>query len=171
MALRVRNRISANQIRQLLSSVQVTRTYFKRDVQRVISTCVLSNQSRLIKRDPPSSGVLSKDLMLVPLATSSVRNFCTQRPGDGDESPYLDSETSDLSDTSALDFPVTHSLPATMVVPEEWPHVPLIAINRTPVFPRFIKLLEVSYRNYRTVLRSCLHSLTLSTFYRLQIRR
>lgn len=39
----------------------------------------------------------------------------------------------------------THpSLPATVVVPEVWPHVPIIPINRNPVFPRFIKLVEVS---------------------------
>lgn len=170
MALHLRNRISANQIRHLLSSVQVTRTYFNRDICRVASACILSNQSGSIRRDPQSPGVLSKDLMLVPLATVSARNFCTQRSGDEDESPYLDSETQELSDTSALDFPVTQSLPATMVVPEEWPHVPLIAINRTPVFPRFIKLLEVSYRN-PSDLRLCLCSLILSMFYRLLIRR
>lgn len=36
------------------------------------------------------------------------------------------------------------SLPATVVVPEVWPYVPVIAINRNPVFPRFIKLIEIS---------------------------
>ncbi|XP_011146818.1 lon protease homolog, mitochondrial [Harpegnathos saltator] len=36
------------------------------------------------------------------------------------------------------------SLPATVVVPEVWPHVPVIAINRNPVFPRFIKLIELT---------------------------
>lgn len=40
------------------------------------------------------------------------------------------------------DYPA--SLPATVVVPEVWPHVPVIAINRNPVFPRFIKLIEIS---------------------------
>lgn len=39
--------------------------------------------------------------------------------------------------------PVIHSLPATMTVPETWPSVPVIAINRNPVFPRFIKIIEV----------------------------
>ncbi|XP_072746410.1 lon protease homolog, mitochondrial isoform X1 [Anoplolepis gracilipes] len=36
------------------------------------------------------------------------------------------------------------SLPATVVVPEVWPYVPVIAINRNLVFPRFIKLIEIS---------------------------
>lgn len=39
--------------------------------------------------------------------------------------------------------PIIHSLPATMTVPETWPSVPVIAINRNPVFPRFIKIIEV----------------------------
>lgn len=41
--------------------------------------------------------------------------------------------------------PVIHSLPATMTVPETWPSVPVIAINRNPVFPRFIKIIEVIF--------------------------
>lgn len=41
--------------------------------------------------------------------------------------------------------PIMHNLPATMVVPEIWPNVPVIAINRNPVFPRFIKIIEVSF--------------------------
>lgn len=37
----------------------------------------------------------------------------------------------------------SNHLPATVAVPEVWPQVPVIAINRNPVFPRFIKLIEV----------------------------
>lgn len=39
------------------------------------------------------------------------------------------------------------NLPATMMVPEIWPSVPVIAITRNPVFPRFIKILEVCIKN------------------------
>lgn len=46
------------------------------------------------------------------------------------------------SDGDQIEDPA--SLPATVVVPEVWPHVPVIAINRNPVFPRFIKLIELS---------------------------
>ncbi|KAL9903601.1 lon protease homolog, mitochondrial isoform X2 [Glossina fuscipes] len=35
-------------------------------------------------------------------------------------------------------------LPATVAVPEVWPHLPLLAIRRNPVFPRFMKILEVT---------------------------
>ena len=47
------------------------------------------------------------------------------------------------------DEPVSTPLPPTgmaltkMTVPDEWPQVPIIAIKRNPVFPRFIKLIEV----------------------------
>lgn len=36
-----------------------------------------------------------------------------------------------------------HHLPATVAIPEVWPHVPVIATRRNPVFPRFMKILEV----------------------------
>ncbi|KAL5287438.1 LONP1 family protein [Megaselia abdita] len=35
-------------------------------------------------------------------------------------------------------------LPATVAIPEVWPHLPLLATKRNPVFPRFMKILEVS---------------------------
>lgn len=33
-----------------------------------------------------------------------------------------------------------------LLVPEHFPNVPLIAVTRNPVFPRFIKIIEVSWR-------------------------
>ena len=39
--------------------------------------------------------------------------------------------------------PTFHQLPAAVTVPEVWPNLPVIAINRNPVFPRFIKIVEV----------------------------
>ena len=32
---------------------------------------------------------------------------------------------------------------ATLVVPEVFPHVPVLAVTRNPVFPRFVKIIEV----------------------------
>lgn len=67
-------------------------------------------------------------------AIISIRSFATKRFNDKD-SPNGNNED-DIGDPA--------SLPATVVVPEVWPHVPVIAINRNPVFPRFIKLIELS---------------------------
>jgi hypothetical protein len=74
------------------------------------------------------------------------RLFSTNRSGknDGpgeDEGPQpAQGEVRESSDNEYA----THALPVTVAVPEVWPHLPLIAINRNPVFPRFIKLIEVS---------------------------
>ncbi|XP_043529380.1 lon protease homolog, mitochondrial isoform X1 [Frieseomelitta varia] len=64
-----------------------------------------------------------------------LRSFATKRYNDKDSSNNSNNED-DIGDPA--------SLPATVVVPEVWPHVPVIAINRNPVFPRFIKLIELS---------------------------
>lgn len=63
------------------------------------------------------------------------RYFSTNKNDPPDEDPEPKDETPLFS---------SH-LPATVAVPEVWPQVPVIAINRNPVFPRFIKLIEVSY--------------------------
>jgi len=38
----------------------------------------------------------------------------------------------------------TTSLPSTQNIPDEWPVLPVVAVNRHPVFPKFIKIVEVS---------------------------
>lgn len=43
---------------------------------------------------------------------------------------------------NSTDFLHTH-LPATVAIPEIWPYLPCIAVSRNPVFPRFMKILEV----------------------------
>lgn len=69
---------------------------------------------------------------------SECRYFATKsNDGSGDDQPAASSEDDSYN---------THAqLPATVVVPEVWPHVPVIAVSRNVVFPRFIKLIEVCY--------------------------
>ena len=38
-------------------------------------------------------------------------------------------------------------------IPEKWPVLPVIAVNRNPVFPKFIKLLEISQPNLMELIR------------------
>lgn len=67
-----------------------------------------------------------------------------------------DSDDDDLDD---LDDPKSN-LPATVAVPEVWPHLPVIAISGNPVFPRFMKIVEVSrIIHQRTILPPLLHHL------------
>lgn len=63
----------------------------------------------------------------------SARQFSTGIKNDPEEDAEIKDETPIFS----------NHLPATVAVPEVWPQVPVIAINRNPVFPRFIKLIEV----------------------------
>lgn len=73
----------------------------------------------------------------------SKRYFSAQKSGsDGEDDPSK--AASEAHPDAAEEYPVQQALPATVVVPEVWPHLPLIAVNRNPVFPRFIKLIEVS---------------------------
>jgi Lon-like ATP-dependent protease len=49
----------------------------------------------------------------------------------------------DAAPENPAEFIHTH-LPATVAVPEVYPYLPCIATSRNPVFPRFMKILEVS---------------------------
>ncbi|XP_068148631.1 lon protease homolog, mitochondrial isoform X1 [Drosophila tropicalis] len=63
--------------------------------------------------------------------------FYSRRRDDSDEDMIADQGTEILSDRDA-------QLPATVAVPDVWPHVPLLAMRRNPLFPRFMKIVEVS---------------------------
>ena len=56
---------------------------------------------------------------------------------------FTQSQHDSDSDGEDVVPPVSH-LPATVAIPEVWPHLPLIATRRNPVFPRFMKIIEIS---------------------------
>lgn len=64
---------------------------------------------------------------------SSRRTFCNKRDPEEDEGGL---------EPEPVSF--TNQLPATVAIPEVWPHLPVIAAKRNPVFPRFMKILEVT---------------------------
>jgi len=47
----------------------------------------------------------------------------------------------------------TTSLPSTQNIPDEWPVLPVVAVNRHPVFPKFIKIVEVSDKKLVDIIR------------------
>ncbi|KAK4880984.1 hypothetical protein RN001_004303 [Aquatica leii] len=65
------------------------------------------------------------------------RNYSTKdtSSGSGDDQSHQDDGNYNSSGSG---------LPATVVVPEVWPHLPVIAVSRNIVFPRFIKLIELT---------------------------
>lgn len=69
---------------------------------------------------------------------SSSKFFGTSPPRDPYE--FSDSDSDDDVREKLGD------LPATITVPEVWPHLPVIAVKRNPVFPRFMKIVEVSFQ-------------------------
>lgn len=81
------------------------------------------------------------------MTTTSGRFFSTNRSGNtegsGDDEGRQPRQGAGR-EGSDNEYSTHQSLPATVVVPEVWPHLPLIAVNRNPVFPRFIKLIEIT---------------------------
>lgn len=73
------------------------------------------------------------------LQVGSVRLYSAGNKNDPQE------EEPEIKDDTPI---FSNHLPATVAVPEVWPQVPVIAINRNPVFPRFIKLIEVPTNTY-----------------------
>ncbi|XP_008835152.1 lon protease homolog, mitochondrial [Nannospalax galili] len=72
------------------------------------------------------------------------------RGGGGDEASEGGAE--DGAAAGAGEGPVVTAL-APMTVPDVFPHLPLIAITRNPVFPRFIKIVEVKNKKLVELLR------------------
>ncbi|XP_016959493.3 lon protease homolog, mitochondrial isoform X1 [Drosophila biarmipes] len=70
-------------------------------------------------------------------ANMMVQRFYSRKRDDSDED-LMDGHNPELmSDREA-------QLPATVAVPDVWPHVPLLAMRKNPLFPRFMKIVEVS---------------------------
>ena len=64
------------------------------------------------------------------------------------------SEEIELEEGFRPDDVVSQSkLPATQIVPDTWPTVPVIAVNKHPVFPKFVKIVEVSDPKLMAILR------------------
>lgn len=65
--------------------------------------------------------------------TTTYRGLCSklsEKPGENEE--------------EIAENPNDAQLPATVAVPEVWPHLPIVSVKRSPVFPRFMKILEIS---------------------------
>ena len=90
----------------------------------------LNNWSRLFCSASDDSGI-----------SDGSESDATSQNSDDDGS---DSEPEIIQDTGP-DFTTQTPIAAlsTMTVPDEWPNVPVIAVKRHPVFPRFIKMIEV----------------------------
>ena len=131
-----------------------TKWLYSYDVRRVSSACNAVRQIVVKNERYRYIGIVStvKAYRYIPVrtrprwahVTASGRFFSTSRlgnDGSGDDEGIQQRQGTGRENS---DEHSKHSLPATVVVPEVWPHLPLLAVSRNPVFPRFIKLIEVS---------------------------
>uniref|UniRef100_A0A3P9LXH7 Lon protease homolog, mitochondrial n=1 Tax=Oryzias latipes TaxID=8090 RepID=A0A3P9LXH7_ORYLA len=90
--------------------------------------------------------------------TTPVRRFGNRASGagfsgeDGGDEAGSGAEESGGDGGSAYSGPQMTAL-TPMIVPEVFPNVPLIAVSRNPVFPRFIKIIEVKNKDLMELLR------------------
>jgi len=67
-----------------------------------------------------------------------VQRFYSRKRDDSDEDLMSEGHNPEvMSDRDP-------QLPATVAVPDVWPHVPLLAMRKNPLFPRFMKIVEVT---------------------------
>ncbi|XP_015783997.1 lon protease homolog, mitochondrial [Tetranychus urticae] len=75
------------------------------------------------------------------------RNFCNPPKRDDDDDDGVASKDHMDQAIEEPDLMMPEAVPntlATSVIPDYWPYVPLIAIQGTPVFPKFLKIIDVT---------------------------
>ncbi|KAG8454812.1 hypothetical protein GDO86_001144 [Hymenochirus boettgeri] len=72
--------------------------------------------------------------------------------GSGEEEGGGEDGSSGGADSGGYAQPVVTAL-TPLIVPEVFPNVPVIAVSRNPVFPRFVKIIEVKNPNLMALLR------------------
>lgn len=131
----------------------------------ISSMCMLRTnfQKSLLKLSPLNAKKITNKCLSFNLTTKPViNNYITQRTINEFRRTNIIALTSNLSyrsfstkndssDEEVLDevnqgtpFSSGSILPATVAIPEIWPNLPVIATRRNPVFPRFMKILEVN---------------------------
>lgn len=98
-----------------------------------------------------------------PIYTDISRNFSSSFGNNGnDNGDPPDDITPGMEElvngVNADELPVLNvsnspGVPATQTVPDIWPIVPVIALNKHPVFPKFIKIVEISDPNLMAIIR------------------
>ncbi|XP_073842996.1 lon protease homolog, mitochondrial isoform X2 [Musca autumnalis] len=108
-----------------------------RNISQVTAFRVASPRSVIAARQRPFNVHVQRQQQQLRTALGASvcsRTYCSNKQG----------EDEDLLD--AQDFIVNkdQKLPATVAVPEVWPHVPMLATHRNPLFPRFMKIMEIT---------------------------
>ncbi|XP_074029026.1 lon protease homolog, mitochondrial isoform X2 [Leptinotarsa decemlineata] len=118
---------------KMLRLVSRISRYQMRGNSRIMNSSMLHSKDIHVLTCKNPQGLLSKNTLDNRFATS-VRYFTSKSPEGSDDEPHPSPEEESFNP----------QLPATVAVPEVWPHVPVIAISKNIVFPRFIKLIELT---------------------------
>lgn len=120
---------------------------------RLSSACLRTNLSQKSFTNSTSSShfVFSNRLKGQHFYKIQAAAFCSQKkdddPNNASSSSNDDGGDSDGPEPALQTYPTSQQMGALtpMTVPEIWPTVPLVAVSRNPVFPKFIKIIEVSF--------------------------
>jgi hypothetical protein len=128
--------------RSLASVLNYSKGHFTRPARSISSCTVNFNVSQQRQHFLSGSSVigLQKVTALPDAATYYQKHFFSTK-GKGEEE--ADAIEIEAETEGPPEFIHTH-LPATVAIPDVWPYLPCIATSRNPVFPRFMKILEVS---------------------------
>lgn len=125
------NRASKN----ILNVLNATRNNVRREIS------VLQNKRRFSIQSYSRALTPSFSSRLMPVTTSNYlqKHLYSTNKKDDEEVEPIENEP---EVGAPGEFIHTH-LPATVAIPEVWPYLPCVATSRNPVFPRFMKILEV----------------------------
>lgn len=132
----------------LVSGILLRNTWFGNYARRFRCTAsnhVLTSLSRKVVYDNKIKNKLDNNTFIncIPYTKplSHIRSIGYLNPV-----RYFSTRNNEDDDHVQSEDGFSSQLPATVAVPDVWPHLPVIAINRHIVFPRFIKLIEVKYQ-------------------------
>uniref|UniRef100_A0A182Q276 Lon protease homolog, mitochondrial n=1 Tax=Anopheles farauti TaxID=69004 RepID=A0A182Q276_9DIPT len=123
-----------------LSYKQITRSFPSRVFgqgivePRTFSTTILVSRVRTLQPNRCEHPCLAHPRLFRASWCFASRNYCSKN----------DPTADDPVEPPVENVNYTNQLPATVAIPEVWPHLPVIATKRNPVFPRFMKILEVT---------------------------
>lgn len=114
----------------------VRKQFITTDITKLNS---VSNGGRFSVNRSPFSRIVRGPVVL---SHASSLRFMSSKPNQSDDPPIP-------PPTENIEYSPHTTLPATVAVPEVWPHLPVIATRRNPVFPRFMKIIEVSFSRWK----------------------
>lgn len=133
--------------------------------QASTKTCVLHPKStwstvRFVRNCTQDTSVLPRTLFKSFKKNNSKNDASASSAGssgnDGDDSNGGDDDGPEViieDKVGDTDADAVHSALAPVMVPEVFPRVPLLCVHRNPVFPRFVKMLEISDKGIMDLIR------------------